>query len=176
VRLPLAGGPEARRVTAPPALQGERPPAAPTLRGVRVLVVDDDRDARESVAAVLEQAGATVRAVESAGDAVESLEHEPSDVLLSDIAMPGVDGYTLLGRARARLRGREIPAAALTAYAASEDRSRALAAGFRAHLAKPVDPAELVAVVADLAHVTPEGSDRARDGTNAALSAGVPLP
>ena len=177
VRLPLAGGrPEARRVTAPPALQGERPPAAPTLRGVRVLVVDDDRDARESVAAVLEQAGATVRAVESAGDAVESLEHEPSDVLLSDIAMPGVDGYTLLGRARARLPGREIPAAALTAYAASEDRSRALAAGFRAHLAKPVDPAELVAVVADLAHVTPEGSDRARDGTNAALSAGVPLP
>ena len=128
------------------------------------------------MAAVLEQAGATVRAVESAGDAVESLEHEPSDVLLSDIAMPGVDGYTLLGRARARLRGREIPAAALTAYAASEDRSRALAAGFRAHLAKPVDPAELVAVVADLAHVTPEGSDRARDGTNAALSAGVPLP
>ncbi|TMB06735.1 MAG: response regulator [Deltaproteobacteria bacterium] len=178
VRLPLVEGrPEARRVVAlGPAFKGERAPAASTLRGVRVLVVDDDPDARESVAAVLEQAGATVQAVESAGDAVESLEREPSDVLLSDIAMPGVDGYTLLGRARARLRGREIPAAALTAYAASEDRSRALAAGFRAHLAKPVDPAELVAVVADLAHVTPEGSDRARDGTNAALSAGVPLP
>src|SRR5881397_2315934 len=77
-----------------------------------------------------------------AGDAVESLEREPSDVLVSDIAMPGVDGYTLLGRARARLRGREIPAAALTVYAGSEDRGRALAAGFQAHLAKPVDPAE----------------------------------
>ena len=175
VRLPLVEGrPEARRVVAlGPAFKGERAPAASTLRGVRVLVVDDDPDARESVAAVLEQAGATVQAVESAGDAVESLEREPSDVLVSDIAMPGVDGYTLLGRARARLRGREIPAAALTAYAGSEDRGRALAAGFQAHLAKPVDPAQLVAVVAELAHVIPGGVP---DSTEATLSAGVPLP
>jgi len=175
VRLPLVEGrPEARRVVAlGPAFKGERAPAAPTLRGVRVLVVDDDPDARESVAAVLEQAGATVQAVESAGDAVESLEREPSDVLVSDIAMPGVDGYTLLGRARARLRGREIPAAALTAYAGSEDRGRALAAGFQAHLAKPVDPAQLVAVVAELAHVIPGGVP---DSTEVTLSAGVPLP
>src|SRR5881397_3045895 len=108
-------GSRSRLSTASPAFKGERAPAASTLRGVRVLVVDDDPDARESVAAVLEQAGATVQAVESAGDAVESLQREPSDVLVSDIAMPGVDGYTLLGRARARLRGREIPAAALTA-------------------------------------------------------------
>src|SRR5207244_158253 len=156
-----------------PSFKGGRAPAASTLRGVRVLVVDDDPDARESVAAVLEQAGATVQAVESVGDAVESLEREPSDVLVSDIAMPGVDGYTLLGRARARLRGREIPAAALTAYAASEDRRRALAAGFQAHLAKPVDPAQLVAVVAELAHVIPGGVP---DSTEATLSAGVPLP
>jgi len=175
VRLPLVEGrPEARRVVAlGPAVKGERAPAASTLRGVRVLVVDDDPDARESVAAVLEQAGATVQAVESAGDAVESLEREPSDVLVSDIAMPGVDGYTLLGRARARLRGREIPAAALTAYAGSEDRGRALAAGFQAHLAKPVDPAQLVAVVAELAHVIPGGVP---DSTEVTLSAGVPLP
>ena len=175
VRLPLVEGrPEARRVVAlGPAFKGERAPAASTLRGVRVLVVDDDPDARESVAAVLEQAGATVQAVESAGDAVESLQREPSDVLVSDIAMPGVDGYTLLGRARARLRGREIPAAALTAYAGSEDRGRALAAGFQAHLAKPVDPAQLVAVVAELAHVIPGGVP---DSTEATLSAGVPLP
>ena len=175
VRLPLVEGrPEARRVVAlGPAFKGERAPAASTLRGVRVLVVDDDPDARESVAAVLEQAGATVQAVESAGDAVESLEREPSDVLVSDIAMPGVDGYTLLGRARARLRGREIPAAALTAYAGSEDRGRALAAGFQAHLAKPVDPAQLVAVVAELAHVIPGGVP---DSTEVTLSAGVPLP
>ena len=175
VRLPLVEGrPEARRVVAlGPAFKGERAPAASTLRGVRVLVVDDDPDARESVAAVLEQAGATVQAVESAGDAVESLDREPSDVLVSDIAMPGVDGYTLLGRARARLRGREIPAAALTAYAGSEDRGRALAAGFQAHLAKPVDPAQLVAVVAELAHVIPGGVP---DSTEVTLSAGVPLP
>src|SRR2546426_4611915 len=158
VSLPLIDGrPDVGRIVAlRPAVKGERAPAVPTLQGVRVLVVDDDRDSRESVATVLEQAGASVRAVASAADAVETLEREPSDVLLSDIAMPGVDGYTLLGRARARLRGRHLPAAALTAYAGSEDRSRALAAGFQAHLAKPIDPAELVAVVADLAHPAQE--------------------
>src|SRR5439155_612092 len=78
------------------------------------------------------------------------------DVLLSDIAMPGLDGYALLGQARARLQGAQLPAAALTAYAGATDRTRALAAGFQAHLAKPVDPAELVAVVAQLAYATRE--------------------
>ncbi|TMA56496.1 MAG: response regulator [Deltaproteobacteria bacterium] len=157
VTLPLVEGRAAAKdvFALRPALRGERERAAATLEGVRVLVVDDDPDARESVVTVLEQAGASVRAVASAADAVEALEREPSDVLLSDIAMPGVDGYTLLGRARARLRGRELPAAALTAYAGAEDRRRALAAGFQAHLAKPVDPAQLLSVVAELAQATP---------------------
>jgi CheY-like chemotaxis protein len=97
-----------------------------------------------------------VRAVESAAEAVVTLEQERPDVLLSDIAMPGGDGYALLGQARARLQGAALPAAALTAYAGTADRARALAAGFQAHLAKPVDPAELIAVVAQLAYAPRE--------------------
>ncbi len=152
VRLPLVGARSeaARGVARQPALSGEEFRPSPSLQGVRVLVVDDDAGARESVTAVLEQSGASVRAVESAAEAVETLEREPPDVLLSDIAMPGMDGYAFLGQARARLPGAQLPAAALTAYADATDRARALAAGFQAHLAKPVDPAELVAVVAQL--------------------------
>jgi len=146
VKLPLVGAPSeaARGVARQPALPREE------------FLVDDDAGARESVTAVLEQSGASVRAVESAAEAVETLEREPPDVLLSDIAMPGLDGYALLGQARARLQGAQLPAAALTAYAGATDRTRALAAGFQAHLAKPVDPAELVAVVAQLAYATRE--------------------
>ena len=158
VKLPLVGAPSeaARGVARQPALPREEFRPGPSLQGVRVLLVDDDAGARESVTAVLEQSGASVRAVESAAEAVETLEREPPDVLLSDIAMPGMDGYAFLGQARARLPGAQLPAAALTAYADATDRARALAAGFQAHLAKPVDPAELVAVVAQLAYATRE--------------------
>jgi len=158
VKLPLVGAPSeaARGVARQPALPREEFRPGPSLQGVRVLLVDDDAGARESVTAVLEQSGASVRAVESAAEAVETLEREPPDVLLSDIAMPGMDGYAFLGQARARLPGAQLPAAALTAYADATDRARALAAGFQAHLAKPVDPAELVAVVAELAYPTRE--------------------
>ena len=158
VKLPLVGAPSeaARGVARQPALPREEFRPGPSLQGVRVLLVDDDAGARESVEAVLEQSGASVRAVESVAEAVETLEREPPDVLLSDIAMPGLDGYALLGQARARLQGAQLPAAALTAYAGATDRTRALAAGFQAHLAKPVDPAELVAVVAQLAYATRE--------------------
>ena len=134
-----------------PALSGDRFHPAPTLKGVQVLVVDDDLDARDAIAMTLEQCGACVHAVGSAAEAMESLERDPPDVLLSDIAMPGTDGYALLGQALERLRGSRIAAAALTAYAGAEDRRRALAAGFQAHLAKPVEPDELVAAVAKLA-------------------------
>jgi len=159
VRLPFVSDHRAAQpiVALRPAVDGQRFRPSPSLRGVRVLVVDDDPDARESIAAVLEQCGASVGAVKSAAEAVETLEREPPDVLLSDIAMPGVDGYSLLGQARARFHGTRIPAAALTAYAGPEDRSRALAAGFQAHVAKPVEPAQLVAVVADLARAAREG-------------------
>ncbi|HSV06043.1 MAG TPA: response regulator [Candidatus Binatus sp.] len=153
VRLPLVcDGSDAEGIfPLRPSPSGERFHPAPTLTGVQVLVVDDDLDAREAIALTLEECGARVHAVGSAAEAMESLERDPPDVLLSDIAMPGTDGYALLGQARTRLRGAHVPAAALTAYAGAEDRRRALAAGFEMHLAKPVEPADLVATVARLA-------------------------
>ena len=134
-----------------PALSGDRFHPTQALQGVQVLVVDDDLDARDAIAMTLEQCGACVHAVGSAAEAMESLERDPPDVLLSDIAMPGTDGYALIGQALTRLRGSRVAAAALTAYAGAEDRRRALAAGFQTHLTKPVEPAELVAAVAKLA-------------------------
>ncbi len=125
---------------------------SPGLRGVLVLVVDDEPEAREPVRLVLEEAGAEVVAVASADEAFEAVRQQRPDALVSDIAMPGQDGYELMRRIRALPPGRggRVPAIALTAYAAPEDRDRALSAGFKAHLAKPVDPAVLVAAVVDL--------------------------
>ncbi len=123
------------------------------LQGVRVLVVDDHTDARELLAMVLSSAGASVSAAASAPDALEALKREPPDVLVSDIGMPGEDGFALVRRVKA-LRpedGGRTPAIALTAYATEEDRLRALAAGFAEHLPKPVEPADLVTAVAHLA-------------------------
>jgi len=153
VRLPLSGDDsDANDIFfLRPALSGDRFDPTPALKGVQVLVVDDDLDARDAIAVTLEQCGARVHAVGSAAEALESLERDPPDVLLSDIAMPGTDGYALIGQALTRLRGSRVAAAALTAYAGAEDRRRALAAGFQTHLAKPVEPAELVAAVAKLA-------------------------
>jgi CheY-like chemotaxis protein len=118
-----------------------------------VLVVEDDNDARGLVEKVLESQGATVKTVSSAHEALEILGKERQDVLLSDIEMPGTDGYELIKELRLRPspQGGSVPAAALTAYARTEDRLRALRAGFQLHLAKPVQPAELVTVVASLA-------------------------
>jgi CheY-like chemotaxis protein len=119
------------------------------LTGLRVLVVDDAADARKMISAVLSQWGAEVRTSASTSEALEALEHWRPDVLVSDIGMPGEDGYALIHKVRERCKG--IPAAALTAYAREDDRKRALAAGYQIHVAKPVGPAELVATVADLA-------------------------
>ena len=123
------------------------------LDGVRVLVVEDEADTRELLATALEQFGAQVTAVASAADALASLDRLPPDVLVSDLAMPGEDGYSLIRKVRSREaeRGGHLPAAALTAYARAEDRVKALAAGFQMHLPKPIDPADLMAVVASLA-------------------------
>jgi signal transduction histidine kinase/ActR/RegA family two-component response regulator len=138
------------------SVPADGPPAAlaalPSLRGVRVLVVEDQADGRELVAAVLELAGATVTAVGSAEAALRSLESRPPHVLISDIEMPEMDGYQLIQRVRALPGDRgAVPAVALTAYAAAPDRLRALSAGFQLHLAKPAVPAELVTAVARLA-------------------------
>jgi signal transduction histidine kinase/CheY-like chemotaxis protein len=125
----------------------------PDLTGIRVLVVEDDDDARRLVEKELETRGATVKSVPSAREALDVLGRERVDVLLSDIEMPGTDGYHLIKELRLRSshQGGSVPAAALTAYARTEDRLRALRAGFQLHLAKPVQPAELATVVFSLA-------------------------
>lgn len=122
------------------------------LDGVQVLVVDDEDDARECLALALRQYGALVTAAKSAAEAVSAMEEELPQVLICDIGMPGEDGYSLIRRLRARgaARGGGIPAAALTAYARSEDRARALAAGFDLHVPKPVEPGDLASAVRNL--------------------------
>jgi PAS domain S-box-containing protein len=131
----------------------------PSLRDVRVLAVDDEADALSLVSEVLQAAGAQVRTARSAKDALELLAQEVPDVVVADLGMPHVDGYQFIDRVRSHPdpRVQHVPAAALTAYARSEDRTKALASGFQIHLAKPIDPAELVATIAALAKrfVTP---------------------
>ena len=123
------------------------------LTGVRVVVVEDEADTRELLALSLQQCGAEVAAFGSVPEALASFDLAVPDVLLSDIGVPGEDGYSLIRKVRARepALGGNVPAAALTAYARAEDRLRALEAGYQTHLAKPVDPAELIATVARLA-------------------------
>ncbi|MDF5713557.1 MAG: ATP-binding protein [Rhizonema sp. NSF051] len=140
----------------------------PMLDGVKVLVVDDESDTREYITTVLQQCQAEVKAVASAQEALDTLQEWNPDVLVSDIGMPEEDGYSLIRKIRRReavyrhtLREqrslsspeqfKKIPAAALTAYARAEDRTRAIQEGFQMHLPKPVEPAELATVVASLA-------------------------
>ncbi|MEB3337144.1 MAG: response regulator [Leptolyngbyaceae bacterium] len=131
------------------------------IKDVRVLVVDDEPDMRAFITFVLEQYGAKAMAVASASEVIEVLEQFQPHVLVSDIGMPGEDGYALLHRVRTWERGRSLsleqqpispmPAIALTAYAREEDRIHALSVGFQIHLAKPVEPLELVTMVRRLA-------------------------
>jgi CheY-like chemotaxis protein len=129
---------------------GVGPPHAVT--GLRVLLVDDEPDAREALMGILEHYGAVVRIAGSAEDAISALRDEPFDVLLADIGMPGADGYDLIRSVRTLEsdRAAHVPAAAVTAFASDADRRRALAAGYQVHLSKPVDPTALVATVAAL--------------------------
>ena len=116
--------------------------------------MDDERDALALVAEVMQAAGARVTTVSSAYEALAALETEVPDVIVADLGMPLVDGYQFIDRVRRHRnpRVREVPAAALTAYARTDDRMRALRAGFHIHLAKPIDPAELVTTIAALAN------------------------
>ncbi|MBD2536509.1 PAS domain S-box protein [Nostoc flagelliforme FACHB-838] len=122
------------------------------LTNLRVLVVDDEADVRQWITAVLEECGAKVSTFSSTGQVLEALEELHPDVLISDIGMPGEDGYALMRKIRKieAERGGRIPAVALTGYARVEDYKEALAAGFQLHIAKPVRAAELIAVVASL--------------------------
>jgi hypothetical protein len=123
----------------------------PRLDGVRALVVDDEVDALELIQRVLENQGAHVSTVRSGDAALRLLETTTPDVLISDIGMPGLDGYQFMRRMRAaEPKERRIPALALTAFARPDDRKHAILAGYQAHLAKPFDMAELAIVVAGL--------------------------
>ncbi len=128
----------------------------PQLQGIRILAVDDDPDALALLREILEATGATVTTADSGQRALDLLERMTPDVLLADLGMPQMSGFDLIDRLRqsGRPELREIPAAALTAYARSEDRTKALRRGFQIHLAKPVDPAELMAAMAALARRT----------------------
>ena len=121
------------------------------LRGLRVLAVDDDADTLEVVRLVLHDNGANVLVASSVGEALAALRHSTVDVLISDLGMPGADGYDLIRQVRGlerETRGQPTPAVALTGYASDEDRTRALTAGFQMYAAKPVDPVQLVELTA----------------------------
>ena len=127
--------------------------AAKPLDGLRVLVVDDEPDARELVSAILARCGGEVRTSESAAEGIEAFKEWQPDVLVSDIGMPVEDGYSFIKKLRKlkSKRAKEIPAVALTAYVNQQEKARALAAGFQAHLAKPVEPRALVNLIAEAA-------------------------
>jgi PAS domain S-box-containing protein len=150
VILPLAAVEGGDATSAQGLRQGEAslPPA-----GLTVVLVDDEEDAREALRLILQQNGMVVTTAASAQEAFELVEGRQPDVLLSDIAMPGEDGLSLIRRVRKLPidRGGQIPAAALSAYAGAEDHRKALLAGFQHHLPKPVDPVQLLAVIATMA-------------------------
>jgi len=149
VMLPVAVA-RAKREGPPTSKPG--PESTPRLDGLRVLVVEDDHDARELVRTVMSDCGAVVTTASDVPEAMAAFERAPPDVLLSDIGLPGDDGYVLIRRIRSLPpeRGGRVPAVAMTAYARSDDRVKALSAGFIVHLPKPVEPTELVMVVAAL--------------------------
>ena len=156
VRLPAASRTSAPFANAPvaPAATVEVPGTEMRLDGLRVLVVDDEADAREVMAQTLETYGASVELAENVREALEILEHVQVDVLLADIAMPDEDGFALIREVRASSLPSvsAIPAAAVTAFTREEHRQHALTAGFQMHLGKPFQPSELVRAVDLLAH------------------------
>jgi CheY-like chemotaxis protein len=127
------------------------------LEGLHVLLVEDNRDARELLCFVLEREGARVECVESAATALEAIASEPPDVLLSDVSMPGMSGYALMRRIRQLPpeAGGQVPAAAISAHASASSREQSLEAGFQAHVTKPLDPETLVTTVLSLASRSP---------------------
>jgi signal transduction histidine kinase/CheY-like chemotaxis protein len=127
-----------------------------SLRDIRVLLVDDDRDNLQLLATMLSGLRAKVQTVTSTAEALQLLEWYEPDVVVSDLAMPGEDGYSLISKLRALDNLKHTPAVALTAYVRVEDRTRALAAGFNMFVPKPVEPNELIAAIANLAEAEPD--------------------
>jgi CheY-like chemotaxis protein len=132
-----------------------------TLKDLKILVVEDDADTRELLKTILERCGAEVRGVASSSAALAEMAESIPNVLISDIGMAGENGYELIKKIRSLdpERGGRVPAVALTAYAAAADRRQALLAGFQTHLAKPVEPDELLAVIASLSKPQAIGTD-----------------
>jgi PAS domain S-box-containing protein len=154
VRLPLQAASGRIDPQADAARPAPNTPSAivPNLHGVRVLAVDDDDDALGMVREILEATGADVATASSAAEALDLLEQNPADVMVADLGLPRMDGFELIARVResAHRAVRSMPAAALTAYARSEDRIKALRCGFQVHLPKPIDPEALMLAVATL--------------------------
>ena len=153
-RLPLRIGTSGLRIETVASDQlAIRNPSSAILQGTRVLVVDDEEDALSLVSLILSAHGAEVVTAQSTAEALAKLNDASPQILVSDIGMPEMDGYDLLREVRERLpQGAHLPALALTAYARDEDRQRALAAGYQAHLPKPVEPPTLIKIVAALAN------------------------
>jgi CheY-like chemotaxis protein len=150
VRLPV-GMASTNAVLTPSAGAADARGAQGVLEGLRVLVVDDEQDGRDMLAILLRSHGASVQTADSADRALDHLEQDEADLLISDIGMPNTDGYQLVRSIRASARPwQNIPAIALTAFARAEDALKARLAGFDAHLAKPVEPVRLVASIVAL--------------------------
>lgn len=149
VTLPLGVGARSTQSVAPRATTRD-------IKGIRVLLVEDDDDTREAYAATLTELGAEVRAEASAAAGLAALEEYHPQVILSDIAMPGEDGFSFIQKVRRRdpEQSGRVPAAALTALASDQDRQRAMQSGFQLHVPKPIDSARLAAVVGILADWT----------------------
>jgi CheY-like chemotaxis protein len=158
VSLPLQA--PASADTSPPTTPpraGSAPLEASRLDDVHVLVLDDEEDMRDLIAMILEHAGARVTRAASVQAALRAIAQDCPDVVVSDLAMPGEDGYAFVKqvRATASRRTRELPLVAMTAYARAEDRHRVLRAGFQRHVAKPIEPLELVEALAEIAKQAP---------------------
>jgi CheY-like chemotaxis protein len=149
VELPLAGA--APEVPGQPEAQAGEGGEKRALTGIRVLIVDDDAEIRGALTFLLERYGAAVTVAGSVAEALAALQRSMPDVLLCDVALPGESGYDLMRRVAASEGGGALAAAAISGFSRAEDRQQSLAAGFRMHLAKPVEPEALIAAVARLA-------------------------
>jgi signal transduction histidine kinase/DNA-binding response OmpR family regulator len=155
VKLPLAVMPQMTHVSAP---DDDGTKSLVSLGGIRILLVDDDADAREVIGQLLQRRQATVTTAASAVEALEKFSGQAPDILVTDLAMPDRDGFALLSDVRKLPAGqRHIPAIALTAYARREDEERTRSAGFQAHVAKPVNPNDLVSAIQRCVHTSASG-------------------
>jgi PAS domain S-box-containing protein len=157
VSLPLAAARPLEDTPSEPFAPMREEEPRPPLAGLRLLAVDDEPDTLDVMAELLSMRGAEVATASSADQAMEVLRRFEPDVLVSDISMPGRDGYDLIREIRTGRGPDDLPAVAVTAFAGPEDRKRAISAGFQVHMAKPVDPGELVSVIARLAPARPLG-------------------